>query len=512
MDDIEERLPSFSHQKKARKLSRNKKYFGYLMEQGTGKSKTLIDDASLQFKLERINALMITAPNGVQDGWFLEHLPTHLPKWVDYRVFVFDKTGSVKGRKKWEHMMSPSFTGLRIFIFHFEAITNKSRPAYKMACEFLKKNKVMWAIDESHRIKGNDSSVTKTIMGIRFLAVIRRILTGTMVSEGPLDVYPQMAFLHPSILGIDSFSAFKCRYAEIEASDSRMMHIVGKRLEAKYGKDRAGKMVEHISIVAKDENGRAIYKNLDELRSKIDPYSYRCLKEDCTDLPPKLYEKRYVSLTSQQRALYSAVEEEYEASYLGEDMTADMAMTRMTRLQQITGGFFTADSGSVIAIEGGNPKLEELLEYTEEVTGKVIIWAAYVEELRAIAAALRDIYGTQSTARYWGEIDKTRRAAGKKAFTDKNHECRFFVANTETGGTGLDGLQVANNMYYYSNNFKLIARLQSEDRGHRIGLSGSLTITDAVAKDSRDEFIVASLRARKDVADIINGDPNKKWI
>jgi SNF2 family DNA or RNA helicase len=82
------------------------------------------------------------------------------------------------------------------------------------------------------------------------------------------------------------------------------------------------------------------------------------------------------------------------------------------------------------------------------------------------------------------------------------------VGNTQTGGYGIT-LTEAKNVIYYSNNFDLEKRLQSEDRAHRIGQVNKVTYVDLVAKDTVDEKIVDALRNKLDLAQEVLGDD--KW-
>lgn len=508
---LPENVPSFAHQKEARSLSRNKVAFGYLMEQGTGKSKTLVDDACDHYARGHIDALIVTAPNGVQRAWSLEHLPRHVPDVIPFHPVVFSTKMTRKQKVQLEKLTDPNYRGLRVLLINYEALRTKSSAGYEMMMVLLNTYRCMWALDESHRIKTWDAKSTRLIVDLAPRATMRRIMTGTPSTQGPLDLYPQMYFLDKRLLGFTSFTAFKAHYAELEPDDSRTMYFIRQRLIHKYGEARARQMMP--AVVARDESGRPRYKNLDELQQKLELCTYRKLKSECLDLPEKVYTKRYVQLNPAQRTLYDALRDDYIAEHDGTLITAPMALTRLTRLQQITGGFLPTIEGEPSRpIGDSNPKIEEMLDAVEDAEGKVIIWARFVEELRAIADSLEDNYGPGSVARYWGEIRKADRDSGKAAFCEAGSATRFFVSQPQTGGTGLDGLQIAGTEIFYSNDFSLLNRLQAEDRGHRINMGGSLTIIDIEAEDTRDTLIIDSLRDKKEIADVIVGDPSKAWI
>lgn len=507
--EYQERLPSFAHQTEARSRSKDRDYFGYLMEQGTGKSKTLIDDACQQYLAGKITTLIITAPNGVQRAWATQHFPDHMPVGLPYRMVVFVSKPNKKQAMALDQLLDPAYTGLRVFILNYESLRGKGKGAYDSVQFFLKTFRCMWVLDESHRIKTWESKSTGAIINLSDKAVMRRVMTGTPSTQGPMDLFPQMMFLDQSVLGFSSYTAYRNHFAEMEPHDSNTMWMIKRRLEQKYGKEVARKRMPQ--LIARDENGRQRFKNLDELQRLISAHTYRKLKTECLDLPPKVYQKRFVTLTAEQRNIYDTIVDKYMAEYNGQFLDASMALTRLTRLQQITGGFFPLEDGTVVPIGETNPKLDELVETIEDTEGKIIIWARYTAELEMIVATLKQIYD-EPVARYWGAVKPKDKDAGKAAFCDKNHPCRFFVAQQQSGGTGLDGLQIASTEIYFSNDFSLLNRLQSEDRGHRMGMAGSLTIIDLEAVDTRDSFIIDALRNKKDVADLIVGDPSKAWI
>jgi len=183
------------------------------------------------------------------------------------------------------------------------------------------------------------------------------------------------------------------------------------------------------------------------------------------------------------------------------------------RLQQITGGFFKTEGGDTISLGKVNPKIECLLEILEDCTGKVLVWARFKEELRLILNILRETYGHNSAVGYWGDIADKDKDHNKNRFTN-DPECRFFVSQQRSGGTGLNGLQVADTEVYVSNTFSLIDRLQSEDRAHRSGseIHKKVLIFDIEAVDTLDRKVIDSLIAKKELADEVVGDAPTKWV
>jgi SNF2 family DNA or RNA helicase len=100
-----------------------------------------------------------------------------------------------------------------------------------------------------------------------------------------------------------------------------------------------------------------------------------------------------------------------------------------------------------------------------------------------------------------------------KLFQDKTSDLKYIVGNTQTGGYGIN-LTAASTVVYYSNNFDLEKRLQSEDRAHRIGQVNKVTYIDIICKGTVDEKIVNSLKAKQNIASKVLGEERswKDWI
>lgn len=501
----------WAHQMTALEKSVHATAYGLLMEQGTGKSRVIVDTAGILFSAGKIDALFVIAPNGVQRGWVREHVPNWISPSVPYVAAWYKNKLTRELATRYERVWDTDFIGLRVFTMNYETLITKG--GFNEARKILRTFRCLLVADESHKI-ANDCKRTERALDLSAHAPYRRILTGTLAPRGPFGVFHQMRFLDEAILDQDSFVAFKAHHAEMEDADSGFMRHINKRLEMKHGKERARHFKPQ--IVKRDEiTGRPMYRNVKELRAKITPHTYRVLKIDCMDLPPKVYERRDVDLNSEQRRIYNSLRDEFFAEFGDKVMAAPLAMVRMARLQQIVGGFFKEDAhAKEVAIGDSNPKLDELFEVIEEASpdAKFHIWARFKSELRMISSALqkRDGY-PECVAEYWGEQTDKQKDANKTRFAT-DPRCRYFVAQQQAGGTGLDGIQVASVVVYFSNDFALVNRQQSEDRAHRGGMKGKVTIIDLYADDTLDAKIIDTLRANKEVADEINGDNPRKWI
>ena len=203
-------------------------------------------------------------------------------------------------------------------------------------------------------------------------------------------------------------------------------------------------------------SGRSIqlvsgFKNLAELSEKLQPFSYRVLKEDCLDLPGKIYMKRTVDLTSDQKKVYKQMKEEALAQLNGKQITTMTALTQLMRLQQITCGHFVADDGTTQNIKSN--RLNELMDILDEVEGKAIIWAHWQRDIQNIVKEIKKVHGPWSVVDYYGLTTQENRENYRKRFQEDD-KCRFLVGTPQTGGYGIT-LHAANTVIYYSNGYHL---------------------------------------------------------
>jgi len=252
------------------------------------------------------------------------------------------------------------------------------------------------------------------------------------------------------------------------------------------------------------------YRRLDELSIKLDTFSNRVLKEDCLDLPEKVYTRREVELTPEQLKLYTQMKKLALAKLESGDLaTTASVLTQVMRLHQICCGFLQPDEGEIQPL--ANNRLKELLAISEEVQGKAIIWASWTHDIQQIADALRDRFGPDSVATYYGGTPQDERQDIVTKFQDKDSPLRFFIGQPRTGGYGIT-LTAANTVVYYSNSYDLEIRLQSEDRAHRIGQTNKVTYIDLVSPGTIDEKILKALRQKIDIAGQVLGEDAKDWL
>ena len=467
----------YAHQLKALEMSWDKEVFAYFMEMGTGKSKVLIDNVSMLYDRGDINGLLLIAPKGVYKNWHTGEIPTHMADHIEKKSVLWTAL-ITKEKQKELNSLFETGTDLHILIMNVEAFSTKK--GVEFAAKFLSSHKSLIAIDEATTIKNPSAKRTKNILKISQDSKYRRILTGSPITKSPLDLYTQCQFLDPWLLGHHSFYTFRARYAVM-----RNMNLGARTVQVVVG-----------------------YRHLGELSDKLKPFSYRVLKDDCLDLPPKTFMKRVVNLTPDQLKVYKQMNNTALAFLNGKSLTTNTVLTQLMRLHQITCGHFVSDDGTIQELPCN--RIDELMDIIDEVEGKVVIWAHYQRDVHRIIQALNKKYGEGCFVDYYGLTPDINRQENIEKFQN-DEKCRFFIGTPQTGGYGIT-LTAASTMVYFSNGYDLEKRQQSEARIDRIGQEKPMTYIDIISEDTIDDKIVLALRKKQNIASQIMGEELKNWI
>jgi len=470
----------YEHQKDALKKCWNKEAFAIFAEMGTGKTKIALDNACILYNKGKIDRLLVIAPKGTYMNWVEQEIPTHVPDYIEKDILAWKPNITEKYEMQLKAIRNVENFKLKIFVMNVESLSTKKGCYY---AKLFLTGKSMMIVDESTTIKNPQAKRTKNVLGLAREAKYRRILTGSPVTQSPMDLWAQMDFLDPEILGQSSFYAFRTKYAVMITANA------------------AGGTHKYQKIVK--------FRNLAQLGNLVSPHSYRILKKDCLDLPEKTFTKRIVELSEEQQKAYNEMKTSAITVLKGQPSTAVNVLTQLIRLHQITCGHMKTDDGEVINLK--NSRLEELMQILSETTGKAIIWANYIHDILNIEAAIKKEYGPSSYCTYYGATKQEDRQRCIYDFQNKMNDCRFFIGNTQTGGYGIT-LTAASTVIYYSNNYDLEKRIQSEDRAHRIGQKNPVLYIDLVAKKTVDEKIIQALRNKVNIAREISGEELSKWI
>lgn len=465
----------FAHQLDSFNLAKDKEYWGHFHEMGAGKTKIAIDTANYLYENNKITAVLVVAPNGIHTNWANKEVPAH--SLIETTDYVWEGRPTSVKRKRVLATFLGEEGGFRWLYMNIEAI--RTLTGFELAEQFCKENKTLMIVDESTIIKTPKAKQTKAAIYLGSLCHYRRVLTGTPITQGPLDFFSQCKFLGRNTIPYGSFTAFRNNFAK----QRQVVLNSGKRFNQIVG-----------------------YQNLEQLSEMVRPFSDRILKSECLDLPQKLYTTRSVALTAEQAKLYQSMRDLYIAQLEDETqtrgiITATNALTLMMKLQQIATGFIKDEEGQIHQIH--NNRLEALGDVVSNFTGKAIIWCSFIQNIEAVVGFLKENYGEQSVVSYYGETSREERAQAIQKFQDDSN-CRFFVSN-KTGAEGIT-LTAAEYTIYYSNTYSLHTRLQSEDRNHRIGQTKNVLYTDFYCPNTVDEVILKALKSKADLAETILKD------
>ncbi len=489
------------HQRFAYDLGKDLHEYGYLYQMGLGKSKSAIDCAGYLYSLGRINTLVILAPNGVQRKWLRDDIPFSLPDYIEYQSAVW-KSGSPKHIHQCESVVYVRGNHFRIIAANIEALIS---PKFQKFLEnLLRVHTCMMVIDEAQTLKNPNNQRSKLLQKFRPLIPYRRILTGTSAAQSPLDLFGQFRFLNPDILG-DSQTVFKAEFAHLASPNSPLVRSILQKNPRLRGVPQ---------IVLTDDLGRPMYKNLDKLRAKIDPYCAVVRKEDVgLEFPQKVYVTHSFSLAPEQQKIYTALSTDLLVLFDDDSLTTvTHRMTLTLRLQQVANGFLVVDGEGLRQLfdkPTDNPRIKQLLETLEEVDDQAVIFCRFRPDVANVMEALKD---RDDVVTYHGGLSADEREANYKSFQSGN--AKIFVATIGAGHRGLD-LPNCTTMIYYSNVFSNDQRAQSEDRIHRMTSKGDHRLyIDIVAENTIDEHILAALQGKVEVekylmrsSDWVRGSP-----
>lgn len=448
MSPFETKTKLMAHQREAVAKVLPSRVGALFMEMGTGKSRTAIELAKTRAR--KISKVVWLCPVSLK-----ETVRQEILKHTDCEdVYVFDEKSrpSHLPRARW-------------YVVGLESISGSDRVT--LTLNSIIDERTMMIVDESSYIKGHRSKRSMRVHWIGEKAKYRLILTGTPLSQGVVDLYAQMRFLSPKILGYNSFYSFAANH--LEYSDKFKGMIVRAH-------------------------------NVGYLAAKIAPYAYQVTKEECLDLPSKVHDTRYVRMTEKQEAAYQQAKEEILMDIDDLDDFDSVTIFRLfTALQSIVCGFWHRCLTPLREMRQGKKKMVQKMTFEENRTeammdaissmasdDKVVIWAKFRYCIDKIAMALTEKYGNDSVALFHGGLSENERNAEIDKFRNK---ARFFVATQSAGGHGLT-LNEAHNVIFYADGFKYSERLQAEDRCHRIGQEHKVLYVSLCAPGTIDDRIM----------------------
>lgn len=424
-----------------------------LLDMGTGKSLITVAAAGRLYLDGRIWRMLVVAPASVCGVWEAEFARASA---FPYRLELL--LGEARKRRCALARLQRDDGALQVAVINYES-------AWRLLDELRAFAPDLIVCDESQRIKSRSAKQSKAMHDLGAGARYRMILTGTPIQKDPRDIWSQFRFLEPGAFPTNFF-AFQARYAQ-------MGGFQGK---------------QYLRPV-----------NSDELSRKIHALAYRVRKEDCLDLPEKVFEDRPAPLEEEAERLYQRLRKEAVAELMGGgEISAPHVLTKLLRLQQLAGGWVADDSGRLRQVS--RAKLDAARDIMETLCldegRKLVILSRFRAELNALEEAAQEMGLTY--VRIDGSVKPQDRTALVEHF-QTDGDCPLFLGILDACAEGLT-LTAAQTILYYSLTFNYAKYDQSLARIHRIGQTGSCLYIHLVAPGTIDEVILQALKNKEDLA------------
>ena len=431
----------FEHQEKAFNKIKKLKACALFMDMGTGKTRTMLEYIQLKLNQGKINKVFWICPCSTKKN-LREDIFKH-------SIFSSNYVEKIKDEL--------------IVIIGTETISQSNKFYIKTKNLIEKYPHSLLIIDESHMIKNHRAIRTRRILDLGQKTAYRAILTGTPVTQGIWDLFTQFYFLHPKILGYNSFYAFAANHLE-------------------YSEKYPGQIINT--------------HNTDYITKKINPYIYQVTKKECLDLPPKTYTNRYFDFDNEQYEIYQTIKNYYVSQINYDNFNGECILNMINALYRVASGYIDIELNPPIYHEreiithlqykGYERAIETITQLSNiPSNSKCIIWHRYNSDLKLLSEKLNE-----NDIKYVcvnGEVSQSQRELNINDFKTSS-DINVLVANINIGNVGLN-LQEANYMIYYNSTFEYAKRKQSEDRIYRIGQNKNCHIIDILSNSGIDDMV-----------------------
>lgn len=465
-DDLEEipgKLPAWLHQKRAYHFALGRSGTMLAMDMGTGKSRTAV---SLLDGWGSLTAVIV-CPRSVVNVW-PNQFALHSER--DWHVVAPPNRKTVAQRrdlilKEWR--MAMALGKPFAVVVNYEAFWRD--PLNELLIQVLDPEESVFIMDESHRIKAPGGKASMAAARMASAATRRLQLTGTPMPHSPLDLYAQFRALDAGVFGT-SFTKFRARYAVMGGFEGRQV---------------------------------LDYQNQGELSDRFGSASFIVSKADAgLDLPPEVHEEKVVQLEPKTMKLYKSFAEQMIAEVDDGTVTAQNALVKLLRLQQITSGYMRDDEG--VDHEVDTTKQDVLADVLADLapTEPVVVFCKFHHDLDAIhhvAAKLERRYGEIS-----GRVGPGKAHYGLNEHSQMRDDIDILGVQLQSGGVGIDLTRSAYAVYY-SMGYSLGDYVQSLARLHRPGQTRSVTYLHLIAAGTIDRVVYRALANRQEVVDAVLG-------
>jgi SNF2 family DNA or RNA helicase len=341
----------------------------------------------------------------------------------------------------------------------------------------------MCVIDESSKMKNNKAKTVERILSLKKHFKHRIVMSGTPAPNVEWEYWPQMYFLNEDILG-SNFYKFKNTHFALTRGNQMMP---GQFMNAHTLRKMHEQGFKYQITPAKRK----------EMFGRMKPWCHYVKAVDCIDLPEEIDEFRSIELTPPQRKVYKQMEKSYIAELTDPDtfIVANIALTKLMKLRQITSGFAINDQNEEVCVTEKNPKMDALAELIEECQGKqMIIWCQFHWEIDQIKNMLLEY--NAGISELHGRISYNSRDEHFSKFI--NGENRFLIAHPDSAGHGLT-MTNCHISVFFSMDYSMEGYSQARGRTYRKGQKNNCLYFHLIAKDSIDEDVLAIVQ-RKETA------------
>lgn len=452
----------FPHQLEGIKFGLNHKKFLLADTMGMGKTFQSINIAIIRKKLYKYkHCLIICAVNGSKYNWKKE-----CEMFSDEKAHILGTRISKNGKESIKSSIEKLEDLKDINNLPYFIITNKETLRNKDILKQLEKvsSKINMCIyDEIHLSANTKSQQGKGLLKVDCDSKIA--LTGTPILNNPLDTYMVMKWLGYET---HSMTAYKQRYCNFGG----------------YG---------GYEIVS--------YKNLDELKERFQNIQLRRLKEDCLNLPPKIYQTEYLELGEKQKILYNEIKNDIVSNLDNKELSPN-PLVRIIRLRQVTANPAILSDKITDSI-----KYDRCIEIVKDLAKegrKCIIFSNWVQVIIPLYKRLEKF----NPALIIGDTKNIIEQEKSRLNNDPN--CKCAVGTIGAMGTS-HTLTGADTAIFLDEPWNRGTKEQCEDRIYRIGTKNSVNIITFICKNTIDERINQIVQEKGEWADcIVDGKVVKK--
>lgn len=488
---IHPELPLAGFQRAAATISQGSEGYGLFMEQGTGKTATVIARICAEAaECKHMYRAIIVCPKALRLNWRreIERFTTLPCKITIMKGGKYDRIHELITA-----MTEEDDCKFSVVIVSYEGMTISEEAITAFQWDLA-------LLDESHFIKWPRTKRCIASMKLRNAARQRMVLTGTPICNTPLDLYAQLEFLGEGWSGFKSWENFREFYGVFNKSEGE----------------------SHRKLVS--------IQNKPFMKERLARLSFIITKKEAMPyLPDKVYDVYEVEMTPRQTEVYAQIakdmlaEIENEMDEGGNDaMTVQNILVKLLRLAQICSGYAVWDGPLDVENDtmgarrlewfDKNPKLEALVEMLKEKgpNEKTLVWCCFVPDIKVISERLTK-EGIKHVC-YFGGTKDADRDANVTAF-NADPSVKVLIGNPAAGGVGLnlvgypywDGENSpcetnCDHEVFYSQDWSMSKRAQAEDRPHRRGTRTNIRVTDLVVPETIDEDIRLRVLNKKKTA------------